>query len=186
MNEIVEKIIDGIKMLAPTVANLALPGSGLLVETLMRHVTGDGPETPIDAVAAKIEADPKLYLELQRLALEREIKLREFDSADLAAVNVTMQSESGSAHWPQWSWRPYNGFLFGTAVVLIYFVLPLLAKPVPTVPEWIWIGWGAILGVTTWDRGKEKRIQAGDEPRPGLVEGVIGAIRGKTVGRPSP
>ena len=80
--------------------------------------------------------------------------------------------------WPQYAWRSFNGFLFGLAIVLIYFVLPLAGKTIPAVPHEIWIGWGAVLGVTTWDRGKEKRTKAGDI-KPGLIAGAISAILGK-------
>jgi holin (3TMs family) len=178
MSNFLSKIIGGVAAVAPTVANLVMPGSGTLVHSLMRAVTGDGPETPIDAVAAKIEADPKLFIELQRLSMDHEARMAEVEAKKLATVNATMQVESKSEHWPQWMWRPFNGFLFGLAIVAIYFVLPLAGKTLPAVPPSIWIGWGAILGVTTWDRGKEKRAAAG-ETKTGLVEGVIKAIKGK-------
>jgi Holin of 3TMs, for gene-transfer release len=177
MNKTLSKILGGVAAVAPTVANLVMPGSGSLVHTLMRTVTGDGPETPIEKVAAKIEADPKLFIELQRLSMDHEARMEEVKAKKLATVNATMQVESKSEHWPQWLWRPFNGFLFGISIVSIYFILPICKVPVPAVPEWIWIGWGAILGVTTWDRGKEKRAAAG-EIKPGLITGVIKAIKG--------
>ena len=178
VNKTLSKILGGVAAVAPTVANLVMPGSGSLVHTLMRAVTGDNTDTPIEEVAKKIEADPKLFLELQTKAMDHEARMADIEAKKLATVNATMQVESKSEHWPQWSWRPYNGFLFGTAVVCIYFVLPLCKIPVPEVPQWIWLGWAAILGVTTWDRGKEKRITAG-ETKTGLVAGVIKAIKGK-------
>lgn len=171
-----DKIVDGIKAVAPTVANFVVPGSGNLLDGLMRAVTGDN-ESDIEAVAAKIEADPKLYVELQKMAMEREVSLAQIDAAKLATVNATMQAESKSEKWPQYSWRPWNGFWFPTAIILIYFVLPLLAKTVPLIPQWVWIGWLSILGVATWDRGKEKRAKAGEQ-KTGLLEGAIKAIRG--------
>jgi len=169
-------IADGIKAIAPTVANLILPGSGTLLGGLMRAVTGDS-ESDIEAVAAKIEADPKLYVELQTRAMEQEVSLAQIEAAKLATVNATMQAESKSERWPQYSWRPANGFAYPLAVILIYFLLPLLGKAVPDVPQWIWVGWLSILGVAVWDRGKEKRAQAG-EHKPGLIEGAISAIQG--------
>lgn len=177
MNEILSKILGGVAAVAPTVANLVMPGSGSLVHSLMRAVTGDGPETPIEAVAAKIEADPKLFLELQTKSMDHEARMADIEAKKLATVNATMQAESKSEHWPQWSWRPFNGFLYGPTIVLIYAGLPLLGTTVPEVPVIIWVGWGAILGVTTWDRGKEKRAAAG-ENKTGLVAGVIKAIKG--------
>jgi len=53
-----------------------------------------------------------------------------------------------------------------------------VGKTIPAVPHEILIGWGVVLGVTTWDRGKEKRTKAG-QIKPGLIAGAISAIRGK-------
>ena len=180
MSEMLDKIMDGIKAVAPTVANIALPGSGLLVHSLIRAVAGDEPDVPVEQSAARIAANPDLMLEFQKVCVEREIALRNAASADLATVNLTMQAEGKSEHWPQYTWRPFNGFSFPLAVWTIYFILPMLSKTVPSVPEMVWIGWLAILGVATWDRGKEKRIKVGEEQRPGLVESAINAIKGKT------
>ena len=174
---ILSSICDGIASIAPTVANLIVPGSGSLINTLMRSVTGDPPDTPMAQVAAKIQADPKLLLALQTKAMDHELKLKQVEAANLATVNATMRSEAKSEHWPQYSWRPFNGFLYGIAVVLIYFVLPAMSRPVPPVPQFIWMGWGAILGVATWHRGKAKRAAAGDN-NGGLLAGAIRAIKG--------
>ena len=89
-----------------------------------------------------------------------------------------MRAESESEHWPQYSWRPFNGFSFPLAVILVYFLLPLLGKTVPEIPQWVWVGWLSILGVATYDRGKEKRARVG-ENKTGLIAGAIKAIRGE-------
>ncbi|BBO74415.1 hypothetical protein DSCW_18320 [Desulfosarcina widdelii] len=177
MSNVLEKIIDGVKVVAPMAANLFLPGSGTILEGLMRAVTGDGPEVAIEAVAEKIAADPALMVELQVKAMEHEARLEEIEAKKLASVNQTMQAESKSEKWPQYTWRPFNGFTFPLAVLLIYFALPALGKAVPDVPQWVWVGWLSILGVATWDRGKEKRAKSGDT-QTGLIEGAIKAIRG--------
>lgn len=93
---------------------------------------------------------------LVKAAYDHEVALRQSDSSDLTQVNETMRSESKSEHWPQWSWRPYNGFLFGTTMFGCYFLLPLLSKEVPSVPFEAWAAWGAILGVASWWRGRGK------------------------------
>ena len=178
MSNIVSKIVDGIKAVAPTVGNLIVPGSGPLVHSLMRAVTGDGPEAPIEQVARTIEADPQLFLELQAQAMEHESRMAEIAARNLATVNQTMRAESESEHWPQYSWRPFNGFSFPLAVILVYFLLPLLGKTVPEIPQWVWVGWLSILGVATYDRGKEKRARVG-ENKTGLIAGAIKAIRGE-------
>lgn len=177
MSKVLDAIVDTVKAVAPAVANYIVPGSGPLLHTLIRQVAGEPPETPIEAAAAKVVADPALYIELQKRALEHEEKLLELDVRRQEAVNATMREEAKSERWPQYSWRPYNGFLYGTTIFCVYVLLPLCKVPVPSVPEWVWIGWGAILGVTTWHRGKEKRIKAG-EARPGLLESVTKVVRG--------
>ena len=176
MANVFEKIVDGVKMVAPTVANLVVPGSGSLVEGLMRLVTGDN-DSDIEAVAQKIQADPALMLELQKAAMEHEKSLAEIDAKKMESVNATMRSESTSEKWPQYTWRPFNGFTYPLAVILIYFVLPAFGKTVPEVPQWIWVGWLSILGVAVWDRGKEKRAKSG-EVDSGLIVKTINAIRG--------
>lgn len=178
-DNILAKIAATIAAVAPTVANLVVPGSGPLLQTLMRAVTGAGPDAPIAEVAATLTAHPELMVELQRLAMEHERQMAAVEVSRLAVVNATMQGEGKSEHWPQYSWRPFNGFMYGIAVVAIYFVLPLAGRPVPPVPEWIWLGWGAILGVTTWARGKAKLAQAGDSG-PGMIANVITAIKDKS------
>lgn len=176
--DILATIAQGVKAVAPTVANLVIPGSGPLLHGLMRMVTGDSAETPIEQTAAAIAADPAKLAELNRIAADREVRLRELESKDLATVNSTMQVEAKSEHWPQYSWRPFNGFTYPLAVIMIYFVLPMLEKVVPNVPQWIWLGWLSILGVATFQRGKEKRAAAGDVA-PGMLSGAIRAIRGQ-------
>jgi hypothetical protein len=171
-----KKVVEGIKVVAPTVANIALPGSGSMVEKLMRAVTGDT-TSDIEILAEKIDQDPALFIELQKAAMAHEVNMAQVEASKLAVVNATMQAESKSEHWPQYSWRPFNGFTFRLAVLLIYFVLPIASKSVPEVPYWVWAGWLSILGVATWDRGKEKRAQAGEQSA-GIITNTINAIRG--------
>lgn len=59
-----------------------------------------------------------------------------------------------SDHWPTYSWRPFNGFLFGITVFSVYVILPLAKLPIPAIPESVWLAWGGILGVASWFRGK--------------------------------
>lgn len=180
---ILKKVIDGVKAAAPTVANYVVPGSGSLVERLMRKVSGDD-TSEIEMVAQKIEADPALMVELIREAMDYEAKLadiglkkEEVEAKKLESVNVTMREESKSEHWPQYSWRPWNGFTWPPTIFAIYFVLPMLNKTVPDVPVWIWMGWLSILGVAVWGRNKEKLAKAGSSSS-GIIASTISAIRG--------
>ena len=87
-----------------------------------------------------------------------------------------MRTESKSEHWPKWSWRPFNGFLFGIAIVAIYFVLPLTEVEVSDVPITIWALWGSVLGVATMGRNREKQIAAGDRS-PGALTKLLNASK---------
>lgn len=172
-------ILMGLAQVAPSIVGL-LSGSkaeekAQKVADLAMAVTGAAsPEAAVDA----IRNDPQVQGEFLVRFREIELEIYREDTKRLEIVNKTMQEEGRSEHWPQFSWRPFNGFSFPLAVIGIYFVLPCLGKTVPSVPEMVWIGWLTILGVATWDRGKEKRAVAG-ETKTGLLEGAINAIRGK-------
>lgn len=181
--KVLEKVIDGVKAVAPAVANYVVPGSGSLVEKLMRKVSGDD-TSEIEEVAQQIEANPELMVALISEALDYEAKLADVEvkKADIEAkklesVNVTMRGEAKSEHWPQYSWRPWNGFTWPPTIFAIYFVLPMFDKTVPDVPVWIWMGWLAILGVAVWGRNKEKIAKAGGESA-NIIASTISAIRG--------
>lgn len=88
------------------------------------------------------------------------------------AVNQTMRAEARSDKWPQYSWRPFWGFISGIAfgfVVALCCVLAYMAvvggKPdaLVMIPQLVaafsalFAIPGAILGVSAWHRGAEKR-----------------------------
>uniref|UniRef100_A0A6M3ITU9 Putative holin n=1 Tax=viral metagenome TaxID=1070528 RepID=A0A6M3ITU9_9ZZZZ len=171
-------IIAGLAQIVPSIIGL-LAGDEAekhaeAVAGIATAITGQG--TPEQAVSM-IKADPEAQLKFQAVYLTYEAEIYREETKRLEAVNETMRAESKSERWPQYSWRPFNGFSFPVAVMGIYLLLPILGKTVPSVPEMVWVGWLAILGVATWDRGKEKRVKAG-ESKPGLLQGVIEAIKG--------
>jgi hypothetical protein len=106
-------------------------------------------------------------LDWQNRQLQAEMKLAE-------EVNETMRAEAKSEHWPQWSWRPYWGFISGTAFLVVCVLVCNLAyqavlggKPeaMAMIPQVIsamatlFAIPGAILGVASWHRGKKQREQ---------------------------
>lgn len=146
--------------------SLGGPGGAALGSIIASSLglSDSNPETIAKAIATNPDNIVKLReLEVQErirmaeITSQQEIVFRQADSGDLGAVNATMQAESKSEHWPQWSWRPFNGFMFGTTMFGCYFVLPLLKMPVPSVPFEAWVAWGSILGVASWFRGKGKQ-----------------------------
>lgn len=89
-----------------------------------------------------------------------------------SAVNITMQAEAKSEHWPQWSWRPFWGFSSALAFLFVAGLCCVLAyqailggrpESIAMIPQLVaafatlFTIPGAILGVTAWHRGKEKR-----------------------------
>lgn len=109
-----------------------------------------------DAAVKLAQIEATRSTELEALVVSAEANRLAADTAALQAVNATMQAEGRSEHWPQWGWRPFIGFVFGVMVLGCYFVLPLAKVPVPPVPESVWLMFGAVLGVASWFRGKEK------------------------------
>ncbi len=100
------------------------------------------------------QADYDFQVKMQTLGFDSVYKLAELESRNVEAVNKTMQAEAAAEHWPSYSWRPYNGFLFGTTIFGCYFLLPLFKIPPPVIPEFVWIAWGGILGIASYFRGK--------------------------------
>jgi len=92
----------------------------------------------------------------------------------IESVNLTMRAETVAEHWPTYSWRPYWGFVSGTAFgVVSYFICKLMYKIVISIPDAatalghlpgiitaitaLFTIPGAILGVAAWQRGKKQR-----------------------------
>jgi len=175
-----------VKIGAPLLGTaLGGPGGGAL-GALVASAFGVDTDDPKELMKA-LERDPQALVKLKELEFRHKERLEEIalervkievekELTQIRQVNETMRAEAKSEHWPQYSWRPFNGFMYAMAVVCIYFALPLAGKPIPSVPEWVWLGWGAILGVTTWDRGKQKRAMAGDKSD-GVLTGAIKAIK---------
>lgn len=151
----------------PTLGKALLGPAGALIGKGLSVALGESEKTSpndllsmITSSTEKASAARRFELEnateLKRMAYAHEEKLESEDTARIVAVNETMRDESKSEHWMQWSWRPFNGYAFGTTMFGCYFVLPLLKLPVPNVPFEAWAAWGAVLGVASWWRGKAK------------------------------
>lgn len=115
-----------------------------------------------DAVSA-FKADPTKVMEFDAAITKATM---DFASATITAVNATMQAESKSEHWMQWSWRPTFGFTAAGILVNNYILLPYLIKfgaVYIAVPTEVWLMITAVLGVAAWTRGTEK-IEAARKP----------------------
>jgi hypothetical protein len=126
------------------------------VETIKTILNNMSPE---DALKLK-DSEQAFQLKAIELGFKDTEALAELETRNLESVNKTMQAEAAAEHWPTYSWRPYNGFLFGTTIFCTYFLLPMLKLPVPVIPESVWLTWGAILGIASYYRGKTQSKNA--------------------------
>lgn len=110
---------------------------------------------PEELVKLKL-AELQVSLEMKRIGVDSVYRLSELETRNIEAVNKTMQAEAAAEHWPTYSWRPFNGFLFGTTIFMVYVLLPLLQIAPPTIPEMVWVTWGGILGIASFFRGKQQ------------------------------
>lgn len=142
---------------------------------IAKKVTGT--DDPDSAVAA-LEQNPDLALQFEKAVMTHEVQMEREKTKRIEAVNQTMQAESKSEHWMQWSWRPANGFMFGITLFAAYVLLPAFDKSI-SIPEWVLIAWASVLGVTSWHRGLHKREaegggrKAGSTGLRGLVERTL-------------
>jgi len=106
------------------------------------------------AALEELKVNPDLVIAYRKALLDQEIEFQKLMVQNATDINTTMQAETKAEHWPSYSWRPFNGFLYGGTIFAVYFLLPLLKQPVPVIPSEVWLGWSAILGVASWFRGK--------------------------------
>jgi hypothetical protein len=163
------KVISSAEKVAPLLATgLGGPLAGGIVATL-ESVFGLSPGTATpDTLANAIAIDPNAALKLKQAELDFKIQSLQEDTKQLIAVNETMQAESKSEHWTQYTRRPVWGFLSAGAFFIVcsavcYLVyqaienkdgtamgnIPLIIGSFTTlfsVP-------GAILGIASWKRG---------------------------------
>jgi len=150
------------------------------VVDIATKVTGIGdPEEAVDVLGK----NPELALQFKQSVMEYELALVKEDTKRLEIVNQTMQTEAKSEHWMQWSWRPFNGYLFGITLFCNY-VMPSIYNMFATdkivaqqIPEFVLMAWAAILGVTAWHRGVNKRITSGEKKKNSSIADAIKALR---------
>ena len=92
-----------------------------------------------------------------------ELQMRDKDNDVIKAVNDTMQTESKSEHWLQWSWRPLVGITFSAVIINNYILLPYFSKlgmQAIQIPSEMWNAMLIVLGVSAGTRGWEKIVNA--------------------------
>lgn len=176
-----DKVRGAVAGVAPMVATLLGGPAGAAVGAAIAGVLGV-PATPDDVMKA-LSVDPASAVKLKELETTRIVELARLEveerkaeltagTAAVTAVNTTMQTEAKAEHWVQYSWRPFIGFSTGVAFTGMCFFIGLLAyravmlrdaNAMMMIPQLIsslsalFAIPGAILGVTAWHRGMEKR-----------------------------
>ncbi len=123
-----------------------------------------GTTDPQKALEA-LQTDPATIVKLRELANANEADIRKhLETIHLAelstgaqqvdAVNKTLQTEAMGGSWLQRNHHAVESMATVALVWAIYFILPMISVPVPSVPESAWLTLGAILGVTAWQRGQ--------------------------------
>lgn len=184
-------VLDTVKSVLPWIGTALGGPFGAVAATAVGKVLGLD-EATVDTVKATLSGmPPEELMKFKMAELEVQLKLQEFgvksvfDLAELevkatAEVNQTMRVEAGAEHWPTYSWRPFNGFLFGITIFCSYFLLPLFKIPVPTIPESVWLTWGGILGIASFFRGK---AQADSTIPPAVQIPARHAVAEKIIGK---
>jgi hypothetical protein len=163
--------------LAAEAVGKALGMKDATIENVKNTLSGMPPEELVKLKLAELE----VQLKMQELGLKSVFDLAELETKIIGEVNQTMRVEAAAEHWPTYSWRPFNGFLFGITIFCSYFLLPLFGIETPEIPNEVWLTWGGILGIASFFRGK---AQADPEIPPAIqipakhkiVEKVIGKI----------
>lgn len=124
-----------------------------------------------DTLAKLKDIEAKRQVDLQSLLVQSEKARLQAESADIAAVNATMQAETKAEHWPSYSWRPAIGFalainVFASTLLVLMVYVPIMfgstnmAAAVASLPTVLGslAAVGAttlpVIGVASWFRGK--------------------------------
>lgn len=182
----------GLIQAAPALLSLFDNGDDSTVSKVARAASDvaqrvTGTNTDDDALAA-IKADPALMLEYQRQATDKAVAIAQEDTKRLQTVNETMRAEIASSNWWRAGWRPYWGYVAGTAfgaqmigVTVAMFVHPAEIANIISALSLLFPFWGvamAVLGVAVWKRSDDKKVAAGV---PG-VESVLTKVLRKLPG----
>ena len=168
---------------APLLGTVVGGPAGGMVGSLLASAFGVQNEP--DAIHAAIKANPEAAVRLREIELDDKTELERFamqnaanilaaDTTRIESVNETMRQELHAESWYQRGWRPFWGFVAGTAFFVVCCFVCYLAyeaisgknpEAITMIPQLVSTMTllfsipGAILGVTAWHRGQGKREQ---------------------------
>jgi uncharacterized coiled-coil protein SlyX len=190
-------------VIAPRVVDAVIPGGGMLLEGIVRGVTGDK-DTPIEELEKQIADNPELLAQVKQAVMEKEIALeqeatKQFEAQveNMGQVNETMQAELDKGEKFQKYWRPANGYLFGITLFINYgltslanILLKAFSDPIilknsevifrevhpASIPEMVFSFWAGVVGVAVHSRGKEKLAKLGNNG-PNLLQTIVAGLK---------
>jgi len=183
----------GLQQIAPVIGGMVSGPAGLLFTAGLSAVSAaifGHPNASESEISAAIEKGlpPEAIVALQGQEHNFRVQMRQLNTAaeanrlaaetqQIQAVNQTMQVETKSEHWAQWSWRPFNGFILGLGTIEALSALSYLAYRGIVMKDPAALGMipalaaafigilgvpGAAVGIASWHRGVLKRRQAGE------------------------
>ncbi len=109
-------------------------------------------------IAKRFIKNPKDQYKFKMAVLDKDGAVIKAVTSIIDSVNKTMQAESKSEHWIQYSWRPCFGFTTCAILVNNYILLSYFtwARPIE-VPSEVWLLLASVLGVASYWRGRKKK-----------------------------
>ena len=152
VSQILLKALDVANPLAGMVAEFVAGKLGLsdkTVDAVSQAVSGmsGGDQVKLKQIAADLQDH------LAQYGLQLNVAQLQTGAQQVESVNKTLQTEAMGGDWLQRNHHAIESLLTTGTVGCIYFVLPLMKVPVPSVPEAAFLMLGGILGVTAWQRG---------------------------------
>lgn len=175
------KVAETVSQAAPLLGGLIGGPVGSAAGTAVKMVAGalgvEGEPTP-DVIEMALQSDPAALAKIRELEITHKTELTRLmltaETAQIEAVNATMRAESQSEHWPQYTWRPFWGFISGAAFFVVCVFVCVLAYRAIIEQDAMAVGQipviigafttlfaipGAILGVSAWGRNKLKELE---------------------------
>ena len=177
---------SSILSMAPLIGGALGGPGGAAIGSLLSSTFGGSSDDP-EGLAKLIAADPQAAIklkeleyahkvELEKLVIQAEANKLAHETSSIEAVNATMRTEAISGDAWQRRWRPFWGYISGVAFFLQILAIigvmiwaPALAPTIITSLASLQVFWSvplAILGISAYQRGKEKRAALGESIQP--------------------
>ena len=171
---------------APVLGGLIGGPGGAMVGKLIASEFGGDAEDP-KQLAQLVKADPQAAIKLRELELNNKTEIQKLivqsesnrlasETSRIESINSTMRTEAVSGDAWQRRWRPFWGYISGTAffiqilaIIYIMIVQPAAAAAIIASIASLQVFWSvplAVLGISAYQRGKEKRTALGENVQP--------------------